>query len=766
MPPPKGAVAEVIVEPRVANRFTLLCYAAVLLSAILLFEVELVIGKFLLPWFGGVPAVWITCLLFFQLVLLAGYSYAHKLAAQRPLVQAAVHASLLGISLTLLMATAFFWRTPITPGPSWKPYVINHPTWQVLRLLAASVGIPFLLLSATAPLLQSWFAKLRPEKSPYPLYALSNFGSLLALLAYPLLVEPNSTLRMQGWVWSAGYLLFALLCAGCAASILGFAPVSVTSVKKSAKEISIATPLLTKILWAALAACASAMLLAVTNMICQEVAVVPLLWVLPLAVYLITFIACFARRTIYRRWWVHPLFAMGAMLAIFANHRSVLWEIGAYLIVLFATCMACHGELVRLKPDASQSTSFYFWISCGGALGSVFVSLIAPQVFVGLWELPIALLASEAVILVALFRDRQSWLYESPAWLPVALVWGFLLYFRGIAELFMVDTHFSLYSYVMMAALSLVSIILLRRHQGMAHVGWFRPVQFFVVAAIGMLTFYSTAQMRSLSRDAIYESRNFFGVLRVSQDSQRITLKHGRTFHGMQLLDPDHRDAPTSYYLPQSGIGILLQNYPGRARGPMRVGVVGLGVGTLATYGRPSDYYRFYDINPAVYQLSKGSHPYFTFLADSHANVEVELGDARLLMEVEAARGELQNFDVLVLDAFNSDAIPVHLLTQEAVELYLRHLKPNGVLAVHISNRSINLAPVLAGIARKFDLVGAEVDFTVQHMQASRWVLLAKNGDMLNLPGVRKWAGYGEPFDRAELWTDDYSNLLHLMVWR
>lgn len=765
MPSTKGAVADqVAVDSSSSGNARGLkgwWYAAVLLSAFLLFQVELIIGKFVLPWFGGAPATWITCLLFFQVVLLAGYSYAHLLMSARPRVQAACHTGLLAVSVLLLGIMAFRWRTPITPSAAWKPFVIDHPTWQVLKLLAASVGVPFLLLSSTAPLLQSWFAKLRPSESAYPLYAASNLGSLLALLSYPLLVEPNLSLLSQGWTWSAAYVLFVMICAGCAGKI--------SAERRSTSEVSKVSsgsvPLLTRILWVGLAACGSAMLLAVTNMISQEVAVVPFLWVLPLALYLLSFVACFARKTLYRRWLFHPLFATTAILVLLANRGPILLEIAAYLLLLFAVCMSCHGELVRLKPDETQLTSFYLSIALGGAIGSVFVSLIAPQIFIGLWEMPVSLITSGALVCAALFYDRRSWFYESPAWLPIALVWGLLIYFRGVALWFNIAADWSLYPYVLMVAITLISLRLLKRHSGRPLWGWFQPVQFFVVALLAMLTFYSVAQMRSFTNGAVLASRNFFGILKVTREPMTLQLRHGRTFHGSQVNDPAHRDEPTSYYIRDSGIGILLTDYPKKETSSLRVGVVGLGVGTLAAYGRAGDYYRFYDINPDVYRLSAGSQPVFTFLADSKAKSDVEIGDARLLMEAELGRGEPQHFDVLALDAFNSDAIPVHLLTKEAVQLYLQHLNHDGVLAVHISNRSLDLAPVLAGIARYFQLECADVDFNVPPMQASRWVLLSRNRNMLRTPKLKQRALYGAPAEREELWTDDYSNLVRLIKW-
>lgn len=755
------AVAGAIAEPATARMFTAFCYAAVLLSSFLLFAVELIIGKFLLPWFGGVPATWITCLLFFQVALLVGYTYAHLVNNTRPRIQASVHSAFVAVSLLLLIVTAVHWRTPITPGAAWKPYIIDHPTWQVLSLLTASVGIPFLLLSATAPLLQSWFARLRPSESAYPLYALSNLGSLLALLSYPSLIEPNLTLLTQGWTWAVAYFLFTLLCFSCA---FRFSSASASKTPSAISQTKLSV--FDRVVWVVLAACASAMLLAVTNVICQEVAVIPLLWVLPLAVYLITFIACFARRGIYRRWLFHPFFAMTAILTLVLGHRPPTWDIFAFLLLLFAVCMMCHGELVRLKPPPSHLTSFYLSLAAGGALGSAFVSLIAPLLFTQLWELPITEVAAAIVVIVVLFRDRQSWFYTSPHWLPVLLVWGLVLYFRGVAALFNAALPWGSYNYFTLASLTLASLWLLRRRHGTPRFSWFRPAPFFALALVGVLTYNSATQAIAISRSSIYSSRNFFGILHVTRDDKTITLRHGQTLHGVQIIDRRFRDTPTSYYLADSGIGSLLLEERHRLPGHLRVGVVGLGVGTLAGYGLPGDYYRFYEINPDVYKLSSGNAPIFTFLADSPAKIDVRLGDARLLLEAEANRGEWQNFDVLVLDAFNSDSIPVHLLTQEAVELYLKHLNNrDGVLAVHISNRSLDLAPVLTGIARRFQLECAVVDYRNPRFQSSLWVLLSRNRAMLQLPLLRKHALYGPPSTREELWTDDYSNLLRLIKW-
>jgi hypothetical protein len=722
----------------------------------LLFQVELIIGKSLLPWFGGAPATWITCLFFFQSALLIGYAYAHALIRSQPQSQARVHITLCLLSILLLTITAIVWRTPIMPGQSWKPIQISHPIWQLFKLLNVSVGFPFLLLSATTPLVQSWFSRVRPQQSAYPLYALSNLGSLLALLSYPVLIEPHSTLFTQGWVWSTAYLLFVITCIGCALTVFRSSP-------EIERPSLIPVSRFSYVLWGSLAACGSALLLAVTNMVCQEIAVVPLLWVAPLALYLLSFVACFARRPIYFRWLFHPLFALSSILVLIANRGSLFVEISAYLFMLFVACVCCHGELARLKPPSSQSTAFYLAIATGGALGSVFVSLIAPQVFTGLWEFPVAMIASGMVVTAALFADRESWLYQSPAWLPVLLVWAVILSFRATGNFFDVAPQWSALQFLWMLALSLVILRLLWRRSDRLLWGWFRPVQFFVVAFLGLLTYLSVEQMGTFFNGSLYASRNFFGILRVMPGFGLNELSHGRTLHGSQFTDPKRKYNPTLYYLPGSGIATILTEYPNAVPGTMRVGVIGLGAGTIAAFAGPGDTYVFYEINPSVKKISADAGAIFTFVPDAPANTKVRVGDARLLMEAELARGERQNFDVLALDAFNSDAIPVHLLTREAVALYLEHLRPGGVLAFHISNRTLDLAPVLTGIMNEFHLQCADVDFNETGKQSSRWVLLSRHKESLQTPTLLKKALYGPPSQRSELWTDDYSNLLHLL---
>ncbi len=759
----EAQIVESSSSSRDVRTFTGLAYAVVLLGSFLLFQVELIIGRLLLPWFGGSPATWITCLLFFQVALLFAYAYAHLINRITPWTQAIVHSSLLAASLLLLIVHGLHWRTPISPLAEWQPTALAHPSARIIELLALAIGIPFFALSATAPLVQAWLARLRPNVSAYPLYAYSNLGSLLGLLSYPLVVEPRFTLATQGWTWSIAFVLFTVLCSA-SAIIQRSAAAQPSSSPSTTADIP--TPVLNRLLWFVLAGCASALLLAVTNMICQEIAGFALLWVLPLAIYLLTFILTFARHSLYRRWLFHPLFGMAFMLVLILLRKPTLWVIPAYLVLLFATCMCCHGELVRLKPPASQLTSFYLIIAAGGAVGSAFVSLAAPALFTELWELPVAELASIAVFLVILFRDRTSWVNSGSTRMFLAIAWGACLYFRTLAFYFKVATPWDKSSLQLLAVFAAATAWLMYRSRSRQYRGRFHPVALFTVILSLLLTYYCVTQTLSYSRGAVYSSRNFFGILHVFRNEHELALLHGHTSHGFQFLDPARRDVPTSYYHANSGVGRLLMEEQLRSPGHLRVGVVGLGVGTLAAYGLPGDYYRFYEINPAVYALSSGPNPKFTFLADSKATTDVQIGDARLLLEAEARHGDVQNFDVLVLDAFNSDSIPVHLLTAEAFDIYLKHIKnPDGVIAVHISNRSLNLAPVLAGISVRYHLASALMDDVTYGQMRSVWVLLSRNPQILKGDRVREIAAYGPPYKWTEYWTDDYSNLLRLVRW-
>ena len=696
-----------------ARPSTLTYSIAIFLSAFLLFQVQLIAGKFMLPRFGGSPSVWNTCLLVFQVLLLGGYAYAHLLSTRvSGKWQGPVHLVFLASSVAVLGVLAYVWRSPITPGRDWTPGGSNDPVWQVIRLLATSVGIPFLSLSTTGPLLQTWFSRIQVE-SPYRLYALSNLGSLLGLVTYPFLFERFFTVSSQSWLWSAGYMAFFAACALSAWNLMRHErhQLAAPAPKQAASNTN--RPSLSSLaLWIVLPACASAMLLATTNLITQDIAVIPLLWVAPLCIYLLSFILCFQSDRWYHRGAFQGLYVVAFLLALHELMvpwgAHVLLQLGTCCLALFAVCMVCHGELARSKPNPSHLSTFYFMLSAGGALGSLFVVLVAPRLFHEIGEFPVVLAACGGLLLLAVALDHSSWMYAKRAYRAVALVGLILLMFQG-------------YRY------------------GMALIG---------EHARGRLVFLT---------------RNFFGVKRVEEDSAAFWLLHGKIVHGVQLKDPESREQPTLYYRRSSGVGLLLANYPRPAQtdsGGLRVGIVGLGAGTLAAYGQAGDYFRFYEIDPQVVDLSLAQKPAFTFVKDSPAKIDIITGDARLSLADEASRGQFQKFDVLVLDAFSSDSIPVHLLTREAMGLYLRHLSgPNAVMAFHLTNRSLDLSSVVVGLSHAYTLNATEVDNSY-----STWVLVSANPRMLSLPGLQEHTRPIPISDTIPQWTDEYSNVFEVLA--
>ncbi len=670
----------------------MILYAAtIFLSAFLLFQVQPLIAKIILPWFGGSAAVWTICMLFFQLLLLAGYVYSHAYVRMRIPMRRYIHIALLVAAATTL---------PLAADVAWKPSGGEDPTWRILALLVTSVGLPYFMLSTTGPLVQVWYARAFQGASPYRLFALSNLGSMIALVSYPLAVEPLLALRAQTAIWSGGFVVFALACAALAwrsrEREVEFAPQAQSDKPGPGLQA----------LWAALAACASMLLLAFTSHMTLNVAAIPFLWVLPLALYLLSFVLCFEASGWYRRWLFLPLAGAGlaAVCVTLTQSNPSIWTlIPLYSATLFAACMVCHGELARSKPDPRHLTDFYLMLALGGALGGVLVGLVAPQVFDDLYELPIGMCALSLLAMVALLRDRSSLLYGR---------WG-------------------------TAA---------------------RVVFFALIVGLGVAlarTYWDSAA------DSRLTSRNFYGVLNVRDsgegpEAMRV-LAHGTIIHGKQFLEPDRRDWPTSYYGMTSGIGLAILD--ARSRGPLRVGVVGLGAGTLAAYGRSGDVFRFYDINPKVIELARSE---FSFLKDSQAQSEVALGDARLSLEREPD----QNFDILALDAFSSDAIPVHLLTVEAFRAYLRHLKPGGVLAVHISNRYLDLVPVVQQAALHLSLEIRQVendDDDDAGVYRSDWMLLSASPAAFEGNFLKEGAERIDSAPSVRLWTDDYSDLYRIL---
>jgi SAM-dependent methyltransferase len=664
----------------------------ILLSAFLLFQLQPIMGRMVLPWFGGSAAVWTTCMVFFQALLLLGYLYAHGLATRLSAgTQRWVHLALLCVSGSVL---------PLAAGVDWKPADGGDPTFRILSLLACSAGLPFFVLSATSPLLQAWYARGRSTALPYRLFALSNLGSMAALLSYPVLVEPALTLRQQSVSWSCAYALFVLAC-----TVITWRAGGTQNRAVRAVAPSINVPLLTLALWIVLALCPSAVLLAVTTHLTQNVAPIPLLWVLPLALYLLSFILCFESTRWYRRKLWMPIFvvALAAMTAALLDNGRLLGlgsMIPLFCAGLLALSMVCHGELAALKPQASALTRFYLMIALGGMLGGLFVGLIAPRLFDGYHELPIALLLSAAVTWSVRRRDPTAWVNSGNARRR-----------RGA---------------VLMLALVLAAALA------------YRPV----VAA----------------RESRIMLRNFYGVLRtkdwIAEGQVRRTLYHGRIIHGMQLIDGARRHWPTTYYGPESGVGLAIrETRDGRGQ---RVGVVGLGTGTLAAYGRRADYYAFYEIDPHAIDLARWE---FSYLMDSAAAVDVTEGDARLVLDRQAP----QRFDVLVVDAFSGDAIPMHLLTREAFALYARHLNADGVLAVHVSNRYLDLAPVVKQSAAAIGMQARVLD-TIgdagRIYYGATWVLATRTPQLFARASLRA----ALPIEQTlPVWTDDYSSIYRVI---
>lgn len=694
-------------ESFLTRRLSWIYAATSFVSALLIFQVQPLISKYILPWFGGTPGVWSVCMLFFQMLLFAGYAYAHvisrHLSSGR---QFLLHLALIVLAVALL---------PIAPSQHWKPEGSEDPTWRILCMLAASVGLPYFILSSTGPLVQAWFSRAVPEASPYRLYSLSNTGSVLGLVTYPFVVEPLLTTETQAAVWSLGFVLFAVSCTACAWITRRSSGAATWKPARDTTGNLAVVPLsrVDRAMWFGLSACASIMLLATTNQVCLDVAVIPFLWVLPLSIYLLSFILCFG----HERWYARGLFSVGlaasmaALLVLMFREKvpHIYTQLPVYFGALFFCCMVCHGELVKLKPHPQHLTSFYLASAAGGAAGGILVGLVAPYVFHRFIELHIGMLSCCLLALIAYFRDKNWVLYHGqPVWAWALLVLAWL----GMAKA-------------------------LRSHAGEVHA------------------------------DELAVTRNFYGVLRVALDNVDVPdlrsrlLIHGRTLHGRQFVAKEKSSLPTTYYGPDSGVGLALKHAP-RHSG-LRVGVVGLGTGTLATYAQPDDDYRFYEIDPNVIQLAR---EHFTFLKDCAGRYDIVLGDARLSLEREPP----QNFDVLVLDAFSSDAIPVHLLTREAWDIYRRHLRPDGLLAVHISNKYFDLRPVIERLSEHLGWRAVKISSKVNvqtGQRAAHWMLVTGNRLLLDTPDLRHAVAETAPAAaaarNAPLWTDSYSNLLQVL---
>jgi len=675
---------------------------AIFIGAFLLFQLQPLLAKYIVPWFGGGPSVWTTCMLFFQVFLLGGYAYAHFLTARLTLrKQVIVHGIVLACALLFL---------PIVPSAIWKPNPGDEPTRRILFLLTVCVGLPYLALAATAPLLQSWFSTLSPGKSPYRLYALSNTGSILALVTYPVLFEPALTRRAQAIQWSFGFVVFVIFCAACAKNIWEAKESSRLTIQaRQDNDVETTSPsIISRFFWFSLPACSCILMLATTNKLCLDVASLPFLWVLPLTLYLLSFVICFDRPQWYSRrvMTILSLVSLGFLCFALINENSLTmrWQLLIYCGGLFLCCLVCQGEVYRLKPAARHLTSFYLWIAVGGAAGGVFVAVIAPMIFGSFAEL--------------------NW----GAWLFVVL-------------------------------LVILHAIQNTRLQFRART-W--PAWQFLLSADLALSAALLYQTWDADRDIITVSRNFYGVLRVAdihknEPTHAFSLRNGNIGHGMQFANPPMSGFPISYYGTESGVGVALNTFSRQTH--RRLGVIGLGVGTIAAYAHAGDTLRFYEINPEVEKIARTR---FTYLKQCPADVSIVLGDARLSLENEPP----QQFDVLVLDAFSSDAIPVHLLTKEAFEIYFKHLKPDGVIALHISNRYLNLFPVMMGIAKELKTFMVYILWQPQSLRPffsdSQWVIITRNQQFVENKELMAHATMMPDQSTAEvvLWTDDKTSLL------
>ena len=662
-------------------------------SAFLLFLIQPIVAKEILPWFGGSAAVWTTCLVFFQVALLAGYTYSDFTTRKlSPRAQAMLHIALLAASLAVL---------PIIPDAGWKPAGDEDPGLRILGLLLVTIGLPYFLLATTGPLVQAWFARAFPQGTVYRLFALSNLASMLALIAYPFAFEPWITTALQAKTWSVAYALFALLCAASALYSLRHAHPQ-TAAQDPAAQAPADAPAPSRfdlVLWLALSAMGSWMLLAITNHITQNIASIPFLWLVPLALYLLTFILCFESDGWYQRsWLLGPTAVILGFCAWGLQTSDVTLDIKIavplYLTGLFMLCMFFHGELAKMRPAPRYLTRFYLMVSLGGAVGGMFVGLVAPRIFPTYFELGLGFVVA-AVLATITLRKQQFFVWIIP------------------------------------------------------------------IALAGVCGYFWNKQVEQLHEDTRVMVRDFYGTLRTKDigsadsDSRVRRLIHGVILHGEQYLKPERRTEPTTYYGPDSGIGLAIKN---TAQENQRVGVIGLGTGTLAVWGKAGDHYQFYDINPQVVDIAQSE---FTYLKDSKAEIRISLGDARLSLEREAPH----DFDVLAVDAFSSDSIPVHLITKEAMAVYLNHVKPGGAIVFHVTNRFLKLAPVVKQIADELGLYTAlivdEADETA--FSKTDWVIVTRDKSLIEKEAIAKKSGEIVTIPGLRLWTDDFNNLFQIL---
>jgi hypothetical protein len=691
---PSTPVNQPVDEPAMGRVSLVLLVTTAFFGAFLLFLVQPLVGKAILPWFGGSPAMWTTSMFFFQLVLLAGYCYVHVISRYSSVrTQILVHAAL-AIAGALLL--------PIYPSIAYKPTgETSWPAVAVLQVLTATVGVQFFLLATTAPLTQVWWHRIS-NKPPYSLYAVSNCGSLLALFCYPFVLEPALGVRAQALVWSASFVVYVLLVACCLQQF--------RSPPKKATEASVPSTLRECSLWLFLSCGGSVLLLAITNHVTQNVAVVPFFWVLPLAIYLISFILVFSFPRSYHRPTFTVLMAITFIASAYFYDFRAAHSIGAVLVsclaTLFVGCMIFHGELVKHQPAAEKLTAFYVMLSAGGALGGFLVSFVAPSIFSQYYEYPITLVLVWLTVMAMALTDRDGFLYRGrPVW------------------------------------------------------GWAIVLGIFVVFLVNI-----REGLTAVSATPYFTKRNFYGVLSIEQMSDPqgsvIALRHGTICHGAQYLQKNQFE-PTTYFTRASGMGTAMKHLEGRAE--KRVGILGLGIGTVAAYCEPGDYFRAYEIDPDVVELATNPNvfTFWTLFDQRQATADIVIGDARTSLENELANGDKQDLDLLLIDVFTGDAIPVHLITQEAFTLYSQHLKADGVIAVHISNRHLDLVPVVLGLADQLD---QNVALVIQP-GLSRWAIVAPDHVLREMEKTSqtKMIRLKKGASNTIVWTDDFSDILSVL---
>ena len=717
-----------------ASIFTLTMF----LSATLLFVVQPLFARMILPLLGGSPAVWNTTQVFYQVALLFGYLYAHLSRSWlKPRAQILLHAGLLLVPLLVL---------PIAVPGGWEPPSESNPIPWLLGALAAIVGLPFFVVATSSPLLQSWFARTDHPAAhdPYFLYAASNIGSMLGLLAYPFLIEPHLRLAEQSWFWMAGYLMLVALVLVCGALTWRSAahtpqPTPISSIN----SVNQLTPITTtrRLRWMALAAVPSSLMLSVTAYLSSNISPFPLLWVIPLALYLLTYVLVFAARPpishrLMQR--VLPFVLTPLVICLIAGISEPIWLLFPLnLLVFFVATMVCHGELAIDRPPARQLTEFYLWMSFGGAVGGMLTALVAPLVFDRILEYPIAL-----VILVLLqWRPNKDVLKDltigsSIFALSIVIVLGCAL----------ADIQDS----------GLLFALVIGVPGAMTLVLWHRPLR-YATALIGLLAigFYT-----QFSSHEMFTERSFFGINRVNAQGTMMTLVHGTTIHGMQNTDPARRREPLLYYHQNGPLGQFFAGWSRPGSG-QRVAVVGLGVGATACYALPDQQWTMYEIDPVIEQIARDER-FFTYLRDCTPTAPVILGDARLRL----ADAPDAAYDLIILDAYSSDAIPTHLMTKEALAIYRAKLAPQGILMFHITNRYLNLQPVLARLASDAGMTGLYQSYHVTETQLSQgktatiWAAIARDtSDFGPLVGDERWEPLGDGAG-TPLWTDDFQSVL------